>query len=101
MRDKGTAQKGEHSQQRPYRMKEELLLGKEKLVTHPRPEEDHDYAEGQADGYRGGILKKGRPHWQRDLHAGHKQADDRQAGNQTGKDVGQARVIFERFEAPL
>ena len=66
-------------------MKEELLLGKEQLVTHPRTEEDHDYAEGQA----------------RDLHAGHKQADDRQAGNQTGKDVGQARVIFERFEAPL
>ena len=82
-------------------MKEELLLGKEQLVTHPRTEEDHDYAEGQADRYRGGILKQGRPHWQRDLHAGHKQADDRQAGNQTGEDVGQARVIFERFEATL
>ena len=101
MRDKGTAQKGEHSQQRPYRMKEELLLGKEHLVPHPRTEEDHDYAEGQTDGYCGGVLKNGRPHWQRDLHAGHKQADDRQAGNQASKDVGQARVIFERFEAPL
>ena len=33
MRDKGTAQKGEHSQQRPYCMKEELLLGKEQTDT--------------------------------------------------------------------
>ena len=101
MRDKWTAQKGEHSQQRPNRMKEELLLGKEQLVTHPWTEKDHNYADGQADGYRGGILKKGHPHGQRGLHAGHKQADNHQAGNQAGKDVGQARVIFERFEAPL